>query len=277
MQPRGEAQLVEFVRWANDERIPLTPRGKASSGYGGVIPVKNGVVVDFYFMKDVLSVDPDALTVTVQPGITWEQLDRELKKQGLTVRLYPTSYPSSSVGGWLAQGGAGIGSYEYGWFRENVVSARVVDGAGEVREYSGVDLGLIADAEGTTGIISEVTVKICPLEEEAVLAIACADAHDLQELIESIAAADLPIWSMVYINPRMAEMKNRAPLTEHMGHPVEERVLLPAAYILTLAFAQKDRPAVEAGLAELIRPCQAESLPSASPTTSGSTASSSWS
>jgi FAD/FMN-containing dehydrogenase len=93
------------VRWANDERIALTPRGKASSGYGGVIPVKNGVVVDFYFMKDILRVDRDALTVTVQPGITWEQLDRELKKQGLTLRLYPTSYPSSSVGGWLARAG----------------------------------------------------------------------------------------------------------------------------------------------------------------------------
>ena len=115
-------QLVELVklgRPSND--IPLTPRGKASSGYGGVIPVKNGLVVDFYFMKDILAVDRRRLTVTVEPGITWEQLDREIKKQGLTLRLYPTSYPSSSVGGWLAQGGAGIGSYEFGWFRENVV------------------------------------------------------------------------------------------------------------------------------------------------------------
>lgn len=261
VQPRSEEQLVAVVKWANEERIALTPRGKASSGYGGVIPVKNGVVVDFYFMKDIVRVDRDALTVTVQPGITWEQLDREIKKQGLTLRLYPTSYPSSSVGGWLAQGGAGIGSYEYGWFRENVVAARVVHPDGEVRAYSGVDLGLIADAEGTTGMISEVTVKVRPLEEEAVTAIACADAHDLQDLIENIAAADLPIWSMVYINPRMAEMKNRAPLTEHMGHPVEERVLLPAAYILTLAYAEKDRAAVEGKLAELVRPCQAEILP----------------
>jgi len=260
VQPRTEEQLIAVSTWANEQRIALTPRGKASSGYGGVIPVKNGVVVDFYFMKDILSVDRDALTVTVEPGITWEQLDREIKKQGLTLRLYPTSYPSSSVGGWLAQGGAGIGSYEFGWFRENVVSARVVHPNGEMRAYSGVDLGLVADAEGTTGIISEVTVKVRPLEAEAVTAIACADAHDLQDLIERIAEADLPIWSMVYINPRMAEMKNRAPLTEHMRHPVEERVLLPAAYILTLAFAEKDRAAVEAKLAEMVRPCQAEIL-----------------
>jgi len=260
VQPTSEDQLVDFVKWAAERNVPLTPRGKGSAGYGGAIPVKNGVVVDFYFMKEILAVDKDGLTVTVEPGITWEQLDRQIMKQGLTLRLYPTSYPSSSVGGWLAQGGAGIGSYEYGWFRDNVVSARVVLASGEVRELSGVDLGLIADAEGTTGIISRVTVRVRPLEAEAITAIACADAHDLQNLIESLIAADLPIWSMVYINPRMAEMKNRAPLREHHDRPAEERVLLPAAYILTLAYRAADKEQILTRLGELIRPCQAEIL-----------------
>jgi Fe-S oxidoreductase/FAD/FMN-containing dehydrogenase len=261
VQPRNEAQLIEVVRWAAAEGIPLTPRGKASSGYGGVVPLKNGIVVDFYFMREVVAVDPDELTVTAQPGITWEQLDRALAKHGLTLRLYPTSYPSSSVAGWLAQGGAGIGSYQYGWFRDNVVSARVVLPSGEARMFSGVDLGLIADAEGTTGLISEVTVRLRPLAAESVTSVACADAHDLQYLIEQLGEADLPIWSMVYINPRMAEMKNRAPLREHHGHPAEERVLLPAAYILTLAYAETDRSAILAALDEVVKPCQAEVLP----------------
>ena len=87
-----------------------------------MIPVKNGVVVDFYFMKEIVDVDAEALTVTVQPGISWEKLDRMLKREGLTLRLYPSSYPSSTVGGWLGQGGAGYGSYAYNYFPENVVS-----------------------------------------------------------------------------------------------------------------------------------------------------------
>jgi len=259
-QPTSEEQLVELVRWATDRRVPLTPRGKGSSGYGGAIPVKKGLVVDFYRMRAVVDIDEEALTATVEPGITWEQLDREIAKRGLTLRLYPTSYPSSSVGGWLAQGGAGIGSYEYGWFAENVVSARVVLAGGAVRELSGVDLGLVADAEGTTGIVSQVTVRLRALEDEAVTAIACADARDLQTLIDAIIAVDLPIWSMVYINPRMAEMKNRAPLREHNGHPAEERVLLPAAYILTLAYRAADQALVLAALPELVAPMQAEIL-----------------
>jgi Fe-S oxidoreductase/FAD/FMN-containing dehydrogenase len=267
VQPENEEQLVELVLWAAQHRLPLTPRGKASSGYGGVIPTKKGIVVDFYWMKDVLHIDREALTATVEPGITWEQLDRELNKQGLTLRLYPTSYPSSSVGGWLAQGGAGIGSYEYGWFADNVVSARVVLPSGEIREFthspstgSGKALELIADAEGTTGIISEVTLRVRPLVEEDVISIACPDAHELQKLIQSMIEAKLPIWSMIYINPRMAEMKNRAPLMEHYGHPIEERVLLPAAYLVTLTFNAADRPSIRAELEKMVKPCQAEIL-----------------
>jgi Fe-S oxidoreductase/FAD/FMN-containing dehydrogenase len=260
VQPKNEEELRELVRWAYQHKIPLTPRGKASSGYGGVIPVKNGIVIDFYQMKEVLKIDEKEHTVTVEPGITWEQLDKKLKPRHLTLRLYPTSYPSSSAGGWLAQGGAGIGSYEFGYFKENVISARVVLPSGEIREFSGDELDLIADAEGITGIISQVVVKVQPLEELDVIALACADAHDIQYLMQAIVDADLPIWSIIFINPRMAEMKNRAPLMEHNGHPVEERVHLPAAYIATLAFRVNDSQNVRTKLLELINNCQAEIL-----------------
>ncbi|MBC7186444.1 MAG: FAD-binding oxidoreductase [Calditrichaeota bacterium] len=260
VQPKDEDELIELVKWAYQRRIPITPRGKASSGYGGVIPVKKGMVIDFYHMKDVLAIDPQAETVTVQPGITWEALDRTLKKHGLTLRLYPTSYPSSSVGGWLAQGGAGIGSYEYGYFRDNVVSARVVLPSGETRDLSGSDLDLVADMEGTTGIISQVTLRVKPDEELDVVAVACPDAHDLQRFAQSVIDAGLPIWAMMFINPRMAEMKNRAPLMEHYGHPVEERVILPAAYITTLAFRKEHSQQVREKLAQLLKPCQGEVL-----------------
>jgi len=260
VQPNSEQELAGLIRWTSRERIPVTPRGKATSGYGGAIPVKKGIVVDFYHMKDVLHVDPNSQTVTVQPGITWEQLDRRLASDNLTLRLYPTSYPSSTVGGWLAHGGAGIGSYEYGYFRENVVSARAVLPNGDAREFSGRDLDLIADAEGITGFISQVTLRVKQAEEMDVVSVACPDPRDLEQLVHSIIDADLPIWSMVFINPRMAEMKNRAPLMEHHGRPAEERVLLPASYILTLAFPSRERDTVRSRLSELVKACEAEIL-----------------
>lgn len=260
VQPQDERELAELVQWAYEQGIPITPRGKASSGYGGTIPVKRGLVVDFYQMKDVLRVNHQDQTVTVEPGITWEQLDKVIKPEGLTLRLYPTSYPSSSVGGWLAQGGAGIGSYQYGYFTENVVSARLVLPTGEVREFSGDDLDLIAEAEGITGLISQVTLRVKPLEEVEVLSLACTQPEDLQELLSLLDGANLPLWSIMFINPRMAEMKNRSPLMEHAGHPIEHRVILPAAYIVTLAFHASEGELINSRISELVDPHKVEIL-----------------
>ncbi len=260
VQPASEDELVELVKWAADRGIPLTPRAKASSGYGGVVPAKKGIVVDFYRMNRVLDINKSALTTCVQAGVVWEKLDKALDKQGLTLRLYPTSYPASTAGGWLAQGGAGIGSYEAGWFKDNVVSARVVLPDGSVKEFSGEDLDLISDACGITGLISDLTIKIMLKEELEVISIGCADAHDLQRFFQSTIDSRLPIWSVIFINPKMAELKNRSPLMEHYGHPAEERVLLPASYIATLAYRKKDSKIVTDTLQGLLKPCQGEIL-----------------
>lgn len=260
VQPETEKELIRVIRWAKQNKIPLTPRGKASSGYGGVIPVENGIVVDFYRLNKVLKIDKKEKTVRVQAGTVWEKVDSALNKKGLTVRLYPTSYPGSTVGGWLAQGGTGIGSYEHGWFRDNVVSARVVLTDGKVKEMKGKNLDLISDAEGITGFIIDLTIKVMPKEELDVVAIGCPEVKDTQKLIEMIIEDELPIWSMIFINPRMAEMKNRAPLMQKHGHPAEERVLLPASYILMLAFRKKDSEKITKSLKEIIKPCEAEIL-----------------
>ncbi|MBN1352677.1 FAD-binding oxidoreductase [candidate division KSB1 bacterium] len=258
--PTSQEELVELVAWATNRKIPLTPRGKASSGYGGVLPTKKGIVVDFYMMKDVLHIDTKAQTATVQPGITWEQLDRKIIPQGLALRLYPSSYPGSSVGGWLAQGGAGFGSYEYGWFSNNVVSAKAVLPGGEVKEFTGEDLELVADAEGITGILSEVTVQLQPKHELGVIAVAFPDARKYTAAMKDVVHSDLPIWSIVFINPTMAEMKNRAPVMEHHGHPVEHKPMLPAAYVATIAFREPDRKSVMQGLEPIVQQHQGDIL-----------------
>ncbi len=260
VQPVKEDELVDLIKWARENEVSLTPRGKASSGYGGVIPVKKGIVVDFYRMNRVITIDADALTATVQAGVIWEKLDRELEKHGLTLTTYPSSYPGSTVGGWLAQGGAGIGSYEAGWFRDNVLSARVVLPDGTIRDFSGPDLDLISEAEGITGFITDITIRVQPLEDMDVVSIGCPDAYDLQQFIQAMVDENLPIWSLLFINPRMAELKNRAPVREHLGHPAEERVLLPASYITTLTFRSKDRETVMNGLSRLMKLCEAEML-----------------
>jgi Fe-S oxidoreductase/FAD/FMN-containing dehydrogenase len=240
VQPETEDEIVKLVKWARENRVPITPRGKATSGYGGVVPLKKGIVIDFYRMNKLLNIDREKLTATVQAGMVWERLDSALGMQGLTLKLYPTSYMAATAGGWLAQGGAGIGSFEAGWFRDNVVNARVVLPDGSVKDFSGPEMDLVSDAEGITGLILELTIRVQPIEELDVVSIASEKASDLQKLSRLLVEKKLPVWSFLFINPTMSGMKNRTPLKEHFGHPVENRVILPDSFIATLTYRKKD-------------------------------------
>ncbi|HHS97965.1 MAG TPA: FAD-binding oxidoreductase [Chloroflexi bacterium] len=254
VQPKNEEEIVELVRWAVQNRIPLVPRGKATSGYGGVLPVKGGITVDFWRMRSILAVDKENLTVTVEPGIVWEFLEKELAKQGLALRLYPSSAPSSTVGGWLAQGGFGYGSFEYGSFAENVVSARVVLPTGEVREFSGEDLALIAGAEGITGIITQITLRVRPLEKEVVVGARFSEVRWLAAALREVIEKGLPLWSVSFINPQMARLKNQRPPKMEHGHPVHDdhRPKLPEAYLAIFVFPASREDEVQGELERII-------------------------
>jgi Fe-S oxidoreductase/FAD/FMN-containing dehydrogenase len=245
VQPVSEEEIARLVQWAALEKVPLVPRGKSTSGYGGVLPVQGGLVVDFVRMSKVVSLNNGE--VTVQPGISWKKLDEYLNKQGMTLRLYPSSYPSSTVGGWLAQGGAGFGSWQYGWFPENVVSARIVLGSGTVKEISGQELSLIADAEGISGLITEITLKVMPALELALSLAAFETARDLARFVGSLGEMD--IWSLSFVNPDMVRLSNLAPLRTHHDHPAEQRVLFPEKYLVLLAYG-KDASADGKGIVD---------------------------
>ncbi len=232
VQPKSEEELVELVKMAAEQRLPLVPRGKATSGYGGVLPIKGGLVVDFYRLRQILAVDAEGLTVTVEPGIVWENLETALNKQGLALRLYPSSAPSSTVGGWLAQGGFGYGSFEFGAFQENVVSARVVLPSDEVREFAGEELDLVSDAEGITGLISQITLRVKRLEEEVIVGARFTEARWLVAALKAVVREELPLWSISFINPTMARLKGQMPPRLEHGHPVEDNFpTCPEAYI----------------------------------------------
>jgi Fe-S oxidoreductase/FAD/FMN-containing dehydrogenase len=237
VQPQNEEELLELVRLANVEKVPLVPRGMATSGYGGVLPVRGGLVVDLRRMDRILEIDGDSLTATVETGVIWGYLERELAKSDLALRTYPSSALSSTVGGWLAQGGAGYGSLEYGWFRENVVSARVVLPTGEVRMFSGDDLDLISDAEGIVGLISQVTMRVRRLEAESVIGVQFTDARSLAAAFQEIVDQGIPLWSINFINPWMATLKNRLLAGSEHGEPVEQgEHSLPESYIALFVY-----------------------------------------
>ena len=196
VQPLVVADVVDLVRLAREHGVPLVPRGGATSGYGGSIPARGGVVVSFRRMSRVLSVDREAGTVTVEAGTIWSEVERSLAPHGLALRTYPTSAPGSTVAGWVAEGGTGIGGYEYGEAIGSVESVRAVTASGEVRDFSGDELGLVSRAEGTTGLIVEVTLRTRPLEADRVIGAYFGDLNQLVGAIEEIGRRGLPVWNV---------------------------------------------------------------------------------
>ena len=256
VRPRDEAQIVRLAKLAQSRGMRLVPRGWATSGYGGVLPQSGAVVVDMSGHQRVLAIDADSLTVRVEAGAIWENVDREIGMQGLALRMYPSSYPSSSVAGWLAQGGSGFGSYEYGTFKENVTAARVVLPTGAVKEFTGDELlGLVADAEGITGIITEVEFRVRRLEAEVHRLVAFKDVGALGAALSAVSAQSVPIWSITFLNPESTRLKKQLP--HHHGHPYEMahdhfEPSLPEAYLAVIAYPESRRSAIDAPLAKII-------------------------
>ena len=122
-----------------------------------------------------------------------------------------------------------------GGSRENVLKASIVLPVGEIREMTGQELELVDDAGGITGLISEVTLSVQPLDELEIIAVGTKSAEGMQRMAEALAGSDLPIWSVLFINPRMAALKNKAPLRLHNGHAAEHGLQLPETYVSTIA------------------------------------------
>lgn len=175
-RPQYAQDVVQLVRKAISTNTPLVPRGAATWGLGGAVAVKGGRVLDMTAMNKILSIDETNMVVTAQPGVTWKALAEALDAKGLFLPCYPSSFPSATLGGWISTGGTGIGAFKYGSAGDLIRNLEVVLPTGEIihtgdkyvpQNGGGPNLNwLFVGAEGTLGVITEMTFAVLPKPEE---------------------------------------------------------------------------------------------------------------
>jgi FAD/FMN-containing dehydrogenase len=118
--------LQNLIWYANDNNIPLVPRGNGTSGWGGSIPTRGGICVSLSGMSKVLLFNEYEQAITVESGITWRDLLSFLGRLGFTLPVYPSSATAATVGGFVASGGLGIGSTRHGDILKQVIGIEAV-------------------------------------------------------------------------------------------------------------------------------------------------------
>ena len=128
--PKDENEVSEILQICNDNKCPIIPWGTGTSLEGNSIPINGGVTLSFENMKSILNVNPDDMDVTVQPGITREELNISLKEFGLFFPVDPGA--NASIGGMAATRASGTTAVRYGTMKENVIGLKVVMSDGRI-------------------------------------------------------------------------------------------------------------------------------------------------
>ncbi len=189
--PRNTEEVAAVVRFANQRRIPLTPRGGASGQAGGCVASPGGIIVDSAALNRVLEVDPDNLQSWVQSGVSYFALNDHLAPFGLYLPPDPSSGRACTLGGMIANNSSGPRSLKYGGIGHYLFGLEVVLPNGDVivtggerskarKSSSGINLTqLFVGSGGTLGFITAARLRLVPLPpSRAAVLLAFLDMED---------------------------------------------------------------------------------------------------
>jgi FAD/FMN-containing dehydrogenase len=166
--PQDEAELIRVLEVCFAENIPVTPRGSGTGNYGQAMPLRGGVVLSLSELNGIGTIAPGH--VVAGAGAILADIDRATRAaERQEIRMFPSTYATASIGGFVAGGSGGVGSITWGGLRDlgNVIRLRVVtmESSPRILELSGEDLPKVAHAYGTNGIITEVEVPLTEAQD----------------------------------------------------------------------------------------------------------------
>ena len=211
------SEVAKAVALCNQYKFPVIAYGTGTSLEGHILALQGGLSIDVSQMNQVVALNAEDLTVTVQPGVTRKQLNVEIKDTGLFFPIDPGA--DASIGGMAATRASGTNAVRYGTMRENVLGLTVVTAQGKIvktgtrakKSSAGYDLTrLFVGSEGTLGIITEITLKIYP-QPEAISAAVCSFttiANAVDTVIQAIQIG-VPLARVEFVDENGVRALNR--------------------------------------------------------------------
>ncbi len=170
--PRHEEDVSKILKYCNDNKIVITPRGAGSGFTGGALPANGGIVLAMEkHMNKILEVDTQNMVAVVQPGVINKDLQKHVEALGLFYPPDPASEEYSTLGGNVSENAGGMRAAKYGLTKDYVMALRAVRTNGDIiragkrtiKDVAGYNVaGILIASEGTLAVITELTLKLIP-------------------------------------------------------------------------------------------------------------------
>lgn len=170
--PRCEDDVSKILKYCNEHKIVIVPRGAGSGFTGGALPANGGIILSFErHMNKLLEIDMQNMVAVVQPGLINMDLQKAVEEVGLFYPPDPASENYSTLGGNVSENAGGMRAAKYGITKDYVMALRAVLPNGEIiragkktiKDVAGYNIaGILIASEGTLAVITEITLKLIP-------------------------------------------------------------------------------------------------------------------
>lgn len=203
--PRDEEDISKILKYCNEHKIIITPRGAGSGFTGGALPSNGGIILAFEkHMNKILEIDMENMVAVVQPGVINMDLQKAVEAKGLFYPPDPASETYSTLGGNVSENAGGMRAAKYGITKDYVMALRAVIPNGEIiragkrtiKDVAGYNIaGILIASEGTLACITEITLKLIakPLLSKSVMGVFPTVNDAMNAVYKTMAAGVTPV------------------------------------------------------------------------------------
>ena len=232
--PRDEQDVSDVLKYCNEHRIVLVPRGAGSGFTGGALPSNGGVVLGFEkHMNKILEIDMQNMVAIVQPGVINMELQRAVEEVGLFYPPDPASQEYSTIGGNVNENAGGMRAAKYGITKDYVMAIRAVLPNGDIikagkrtiKDVAGYNIaGILIASEGTLAVTTEVTLKLLakPKMTKTAMGIFPTVNEAMEAVYKTMASGVTPVAMEFLDNLSIRAVEQ----TYHKGLPIEAGAIL---------------------------------------------------